>query len=426
MKNKKQVIKHSAATQISNNISLLQRRTWNLLLAHAFDDLDKKDIFEISLKDLCESLDYDSKDFAYIKQLLRDLVNTTVEWNILKKDKEEWGIAALLAEAKIIDGQCFYSYGPMFRKRLHNPSMYAKINLSLQNKFSSKHTLAIYELCLDYFIAKKGYGETPSISVENFRKLLGLKENEYKEFMDLNKHILKKSIAEINTKSDLLVTVEYQRQMRKIVSLKFHIDKNPNSAIDLEPILKSLQKINDSESEKATDTAPKEIENSELYQTLKSYGISKSKAVEIIKAHDELYIRDVLKAVDIQVKSGKIKDVPSFTVKAIEKDFRSGRTKFDIEKEEQEQQRLEITKAIQEAENKKRQEEISKIERERQIEEAIKALSESERQALQKKAEKSVIKRLGELSPDANKFAKMNRQVCIEIEMQKIFSQKHL
>ena len=38
MKDKTEVIKHSAAIQIQNNITLLQRRAWNVLLANAYDN----------------------------------------------------------------------------------------------------------------------------------------------------------------------------------------------------------------------------------------------------------------------------------------------------------------------------------------------------------------------------------------------------
>jgi len=340
-------------------------------------------------------------------------VNTTVEWNILKKDKEEWGIAALLAEARVIDGYCFYSYGPMFRKRLHNPAIYAKINLSLQNKFDSKHTLALYELFIDYFIAKKGYGETPWISIEDFRKLLGLKEDEYKQFRDLNYYIIQKSLSEINQKSDLSVKVEFQRRTRKIVAIKFRLEKNPNTLIDFEPIFKELP-ISEPESE---------ITDQELYQALTSYGISRFKVLELLKLHNEAYIVDVLKYVDKQIKTGKIKDIPAFTVKALENDFRaSEKTKFDLEKEQAEKQRLAAFKAQEDAEAKQR----AQIEQEKIIEEAIKKLPESERSALQKEAERIISEKSGELSQGANKFLKLARQAQIDVEIQYLYKLKYL
>ncbi len=67
--------------------------------------------------------------------------------------------------------------------------MYAKISLSLQNRFNSKHSLALYELFVDYYNVKLGFSSTPEIGIEQFRKLLGLTDNEYKTFKALNKEI---------------------------------------------------------------------------------------------------------------------------------------------------------------------------------------------------------------------------------------------
>jgi plasmid replication initiation protein len=196
---KTDVIKHSAAIQISNDVSLLQRRAWNVLLAYAFDGLMDKEEHYINLKDLYSQLEYNSNDINHIKELLKNIVSINVEWNILRKDgKQEWGVVSLLSEVEICDGVLKYSFAPGLRKKLYNPSMYAKLNLSLQNKFTSKYSLGLYEIFIDYFDLQRGQGETPWIDIGEFRKLMGLKENEYSRYTDLNHYIIKKSIKEIN------------------------------------------------------------------------------------------------------------------------------------------------------------------------------------------------------------------------------------
>ena len=66
---KKDVIKHSGAIQVSaNQISLLQRKIWNVLLANAFDDLLSKDEYSIKTKDLAEILKFDSNDIELVKE----------------------------------------------------------------------------------------------------------------------------------------------------------------------------------------------------------------------------------------------------------------------------------------------------------------------------------------------------------------------
>src|SRR5688500_8281930 len=114
---KSSVIKHSAAIHIQNNITLLQRKVWNVLLYHAYDDLPYKEVYQIGVKELKRHLNYNSNDDEYLKQIVRALVNCLVEWNILDKDgKQEWGVAGLLAQVKIKEGLCSYAYAPEMRE----------------------------------------------------------------------------------------------------------------------------------------------------------------------------------------------------------------------------------------------------------------------------------------------------------------------
>ena len=106
-----EVIKASPAIQIQSKISLLQRRAWNVLLANAYNELPDKDIHTVSMVELAAKLGFDSKNEEYLKEMLRSLRSCEVEWNLLNKDnKQEWGIAGLLAEARIVDGICFYQF----------------------------------------------------------------------------------------------------------------------------------------------------------------------------------------------------------------------------------------------------------------------------------------------------------------------------
>src|SRR5215831_6320567 len=93
---KKEVIKHSAAVHIQNNITLLQRRSWNVLLANAYDELPTEEEHHIAVKDLARMLDFDSKNDTYLKEALEALVGCKVKWNVLDKDgEEEWGVTTL-------------------------------------------------------------------------------------------------------------------------------------------------------------------------------------------------------------------------------------------------------------------------------------------------------------------------------------------
>lgn len=162
----------------------LQRRAWNVLLANAYNELPTAEIHSVSVAELSAKLGFDSKNDEYLKETLEALVDFTVEWNILGKDKkQEWGVAGLLAEAKIKNGICSYAFAPTLRQKLHNPRVYTKLNLRLQNQFTSRYALILWEVCFDYFDTNRGTGETPFIPLETFRELIGIEADEYRTFI---------------------------------------------------------------------------------------------------------------------------------------------------------------------------------------------------------------------------------------------------
>ena len=221
-----EVIKASPAIQIQSKITLLQRRAWNVLLANAYNELPDKDIHTVSVSELAAKLGFDSGNHNYLKEVLESLGDCKVEWNLLNKDnKKEWGFAVLLASADIKDGICTYGFAPHLRLKLYNPRMYTRLNLSLQNQFRSQYALVLWEICFDYYDSKREQGETPFISLEVFRELMGVESDEYVLFKAFNRKVIKVAIEEINTLTEYHVEVEYKRIGRKIAELKFHIAK---------------------------------------------------------------------------------------------------------------------------------------------------------------------------------------------------------
>ena len=221
-----EVIKASPAIQIQSRISLLQRRAWNVLLANAYSELPNKDIHSVSLVELSAKLGFDSGNQEYLKEVLKSIVDCTVEWNLLNKDnKQVWGAASLLAFVEVENGICCYQFPHPLRQKLHNPRVYAKLNLRLQNQFTRKYALILWELCFDYFDTDRDKGETPFILLETLRGLLGIESDEYPEFSIFNRAVIKPAIKEINAVTDYHIEVEQKRLRRKVSELKFRITK---------------------------------------------------------------------------------------------------------------------------------------------------------------------------------------------------------
>ena len=222
----KEVIKASPAIQIESKITHLQRRVWNVLLANAYNELPTAEVHRVNVAELANKLGFNSKKLDYLKETLEALVDCKIKWNLLNKDKQEkWGVASLLSEVDIESGICTYAFTPYLRYKLYNPRIYAKLNLRLQNQFTSRYALVLWEVCFDYFDTDRDQGETPFIPLEVFKSLMGLEKDEYPLFKELNRNVIKPAIKEINDLTDYHVEVEQKRIGRKIGELKFRITK---------------------------------------------------------------------------------------------------------------------------------------------------------------------------------------------------------
>jgi hypothetical protein len=215
------VKKNVAAIHVSGKLSLLQRKLANVLLLNAYDGLLSRRSHVIDARTLCVMIGYNSNDTDTLKEALRALVETTAEWDMLNDDGgREWGVSALLASARLRGGVCEYAYSPALAEKLHDPKIFALINLSIQREFSSGHALALYENCYRFVRT----GSTGWWEIDVFRRLMGVHDSAYyQNFKHLNAKIVKPAVAEVNAVSNITLTPEFRRRSRSVSHLRFLI-----------------------------------------------------------------------------------------------------------------------------------------------------------------------------------------------------------
>ena len=216
----------SSAIHIENNISLIQKKLWFELVYQAFPNMGTQRSHSIKLSKLKELLGWSETTSSdnKLKEALRGLNKITVEWNIFGKDKKRvWESFALLAGCQIPDdsGICIFDFSSFLEKRFlaMGQEAYLKIDLIISKKFQSKYALSIYCLALDYLIIEKGYSEK-KFSIEELRKYLGIKKDDYKFNADFKKRIIKPAEEEINSNSDMNIEIKPYKEGRKIVGYK--------------------------------------------------------------------------------------------------------------------------------------------------------------------------------------------------------------
>ena len=218
---KRELKKHAAIIHCSNSLSLLQRKITNALLYHAYQELMLKVEHEITIKQLCRLIGYQGNNHAAIKDALKELISTVIEWNLIdeKTGLENWTASSILASVSLEGPLCYYAYSPRMKQLLHSPSMFGKIDLVIQSKFRSSYGLALYENCIRY----RGLPHTRWLNMELFKKLMGVPAGKYDIFRDFKRRVLDKSIDEVNTYSDLIIAPEFIREGRKVVRLRFKL-----------------------------------------------------------------------------------------------------------------------------------------------------------------------------------------------------------
>ena len=309
--------KHIAAIHISNKLTLTQRKASNVLLYNAYESLLSARVHRIRVKDLAEAIGFNTHNLEPLKEALKTLARTVLEWNILDEDgaQEEWGTTTLLAQAVIKGGYCVYAYSPELCEKLYRPEIYALLNLSIQRKFSSGYALALYENCLRY----RRVGTTGWIGLDILKRLLGISETDgyYQDFRKFNDKVIKPAVRQVNETSDLFLDIEYQRDHRKIISVRFRVSDNPQMLLFTQRQEGVAAAVETPETEgDAADHLRR------LSEKLQAFGLSVHQIRLALASHEPGYLEDNIAVVERDLTAGKVHNLPAYLLAALREDYR--------------------------------------------------------------------------------------------------------
>ncbi|MDS4069912.1 MAG: replication initiation protein [Candidatus Competibacter sp.] len=313
--------KHIAAIHINNRLTLTQRKASNVLLYNAYENLLTARVHRIRVKDLAEAIGFNTHNLDPLKEALKTLARTVLEWNILDEDghQEEWGATTLLAQAVIKGGHCVYAYSPELCEKLYRPEIYALLNLSIQRKFSSSYALALYENCLRY----RRIGTTGWIALDILKRLLGISETDgyYQDFRKFNDKVIKPAVRQVNDTSDLLLEIDYQRDQRKVAAVRFRVSDNPQM------LLFAQHQAAISMAEQAPpayDNPGERLERLErMREKLGACGLSARQIRMALATHELGYLEENIAVVERDLAAGKIHNLPAYLLAALREDYRS-------------------------------------------------------------------------------------------------------
>lgn len=179
--------------------------------------------------------------------------------------------------------------------------------------------LALYENCVRY----RQVGCTGWWSLEVFRGLMGVKEEEYPQFPELNRRVIKIAIQQVNDESDIHLEIEFRRERRRVTDLRFTVRDNPKMALFQSPqqVLENLR-----QEEEAIPGAVESGPSIDLIELLEAAGISNNQVRRLTKEFDEQHIRRNFAAFEADRAAGKVTRNPSgYLLRAIREDFAAHR-----------------------------------------------------------------------------------------------------
>ena len=219
------VVKDNALINASYNLDLVEQRLILLAIVEARESgkgINANDPLEVhadsyinqfgvhrntayqALKDACKDLF--ARQFSYQeKKANGNIRNVMSRWvSQIAYNDNEATVDLIFAPAVV-----------PFITRLEE--QFTKYELQQVSSLSSAYAIRLYELLIQW----RSTGKTPIIELQEFRKKLGVLDNEYLRMAHLKERVLELSIKQINEHTDISVKYEQHKKGRSISGFSF-------------------------------------------------------------------------------------------------------------------------------------------------------------------------------------------------------------
>lgn len=277
----KKAVDALAIVPTKDKIYPLARKLYNVLLYFAQRQGQDELIYRAHLRDLVRVVDFNSNNTEVIKNHLRQLVTTKVEWQSpTTGEGARWSVSALISHCDLVirGGELIieWSYAPNIKLQLLDPQRYARISLVYQAALRTMAGLVLYEICTRY-VDNPG-GVTARQPWQWWRPVLtGAPDSTvdtYHEYKYFKRDVLKPAIAEINAVTNLDVELVEHRQGRAVVDIQFRVRQKEQPALPMQHLM------------------PLDLET--VAQAIKQ-GVSQEQAEQLITRHGEPVVAAALK-----------------------------------------------------------------------------------------------------------------------------------
>ena len=216
-------------------ISLITRKMFNVMLHYAQKQSLEDAYYRLPFRYLADSIEFNSNNYSVIKEHLREMVSTIIEWQSpTPGEGANWSVSGLIAHAELITsrGELFieWSYARNMKQEMLDPQRYAKISLHIQKRLKTAAALALYENCFRY-VDNPG-GLTARQPWQWWRPVLtgtaSYEGNSTPEYKYFKRDVVKPAINEVILATDIDVSLVEHKAGRAVIDIQFTVARKAN------------------------------------------------------------------------------------------------------------------------------------------------------------------------------------------------------
>lgn len=324
--NKQLVVKSNQLIESSYKLTTQEQRIILLMSSMIKSEDEDFQTYRINISDFIKLMEIKGHSkYKEIKEITKKLLERVL---VIKDPVAKTELqASWLSSVKYFDGKGYIQlrFDPELKPYLLKlKEFFTKYQLKNIIQLKRSYSIRIYELLKQY----EKIGER-AFNLEKLKKVLGIKPDKYKLYGHFKEKILKPAQKELKQQTDIRFEFKEKKAGRKVEGLIFLIQSNK----------KGQKKQDVSDELLVLKTA-----NKELYQKLQSYFcLSSDQAEKVLKEYskDPERILDNIAYVEKKYQKREVENIGAYTLKAIQENYSSQPSMFDIEKQRKEEQKRE-------------------------------------------------------------------------------------
>lgn len=200
-------------------LTLADRRTYNLLIANAWERIGEPIVHRIAKSSLKGTHQGNERVESSLLRLMGTIAIVTIR-KTGKSFKRRVQLLGPSDESLEKDGFLHYRIPEELIEILRNSEIYARLKTQVMYCFESKYALCLYEM-IERRIGLE-YKQQEEFTIEELRGLLNVPQGKLERFADLNKYCFKVAVEEINKLCPFYVDFTPIKNGRKVERVALH------------------------------------------------------------------------------------------------------------------------------------------------------------------------------------------------------------